>query len=351
MHTKLLDARPGADAARREADRVDAARDRALQGPRDRQRHRPPHPLEPGVPDKAPKLTRRSPGRQKPCVYEHETTGSIASTMRAADALMESLKAEGVEHVFGIPGGANLPTYDALYDAEFHHIQVRHEQGGGHAAEGYAKASGKVGVAFATSGPGRDQPGHGDRRRDAGLGPDRLHHRPGADRADRHRRLPGGRHHSASTLPIVKHSFQVHGPAPDSRVHPRGLPRRLDRASGAGPASTSRRTSREPKSTTSRARSRSSWPATSRRARATSSRSASPRRRSPTPAAGPLRGRRRGQRQRLRGAARAGGRRPLPGHLHADGPRRLPGLRTSSGSGCSACTAPAPPTTRWTRPT
>src|SRR5580765_7531357 len=74
--------------------------------------------------------------------------------MRAADALMQSLKAEGVEHVFGIPGGANLPTYDALVDADFRHIQVRHEQGGGHAAEGYAKASGKVGVAFATSGPG-----------------------------------------------------------------------------------------------------------------------------------------------------------------------------------------------------
>jgi acetolactate synthase I/II/III large subunit len=74
--------------------------------------------------------------------------------MRAADALCEALKAEGVKHVFGIPGGANLPTYDALYDADIRHIQVRHEQGGGHAAEGYAKASGKVGVAFATSGPG-----------------------------------------------------------------------------------------------------------------------------------------------------------------------------------------------------
>jgi acetolactate synthase I/II/III large subunit len=74
--------------------------------------------------------------------------------MRAADALMESLKAEGVKHIFGIPGGANLPTYDALVDTDFRHIQVRHEQGGGHAAEGYAKASGRVGVAFATSGPG-----------------------------------------------------------------------------------------------------------------------------------------------------------------------------------------------------
>ncbi len=74
--------------------------------------------------------------------------------MRAADALMESLKAEGVKHVFGIPGGANLPIYDAVVDADFRHVQTRHEQGAGHAAEGYARASGRVGVAFATSGPG-----------------------------------------------------------------------------------------------------------------------------------------------------------------------------------------------------
>src|ERR1044071_4118039 len=74
--------------------------------------------------------------------------------MRAADALMESLKAEGVKNVFGIPGGANLPMYDAVVDAEFRHVQTRHEQAAGHAAEGYAKAGGEVGVAFATSGPG-----------------------------------------------------------------------------------------------------------------------------------------------------------------------------------------------------
>jgi acetolactate synthase I/II/III large subunit len=74
--------------------------------------------------------------------------------MRAVDAIMECLKAEGVEVVFGLPGGANLPTYDAFVDAKIRHILVRHEAGGGHAAEGYAKATGKVGVAFATSGPG-----------------------------------------------------------------------------------------------------------------------------------------------------------------------------------------------------
>ncbi len=67
---------------------------------------------------------------------------------------MEALKAEGTQHIFGIPGGANLPIYDAVYDAEITHIQARHEQGAGHMAEGYAKASGRVGVAFATSGPG-----------------------------------------------------------------------------------------------------------------------------------------------------------------------------------------------------
>ncbi len=74
--------------------------------------------------------------------------------MRAVDAIMECLKAEGVDVVFGLPGGANLPTYDAFVDAGIRHVLVRHEAGGGHAAEGYAKATGKVGVSLGTSGPG-----------------------------------------------------------------------------------------------------------------------------------------------------------------------------------------------------
>ena len=74
--------------------------------------------------------------------------------MRAVDAVMECLKAEGVDVVFGLPGGANLPTYDAFVDAGIRHVLVRHEAGGGHAAQGYAKATGRVGVALGTSGPG-----------------------------------------------------------------------------------------------------------------------------------------------------------------------------------------------------
>src|SRR4051794_25193951 len=74
--------------------------------------------------------------------------------MRAVDAVMECLKAEDVNVVFGLPGGANLPTYDAFVDAGIRHVLVRHEAGGGHAAEGYAKATGRVGVSLGTSGPG-----------------------------------------------------------------------------------------------------------------------------------------------------------------------------------------------------
>lgn len=83
-----------------------------------------------------------------------QTIPTGSQRMRAVDALMECLKAEGVEVVFGYPGGANLPTYDAFVDAGIRHILVRHEAGGGHAAEGYAKSTGKVAVCLGTSGPG-----------------------------------------------------------------------------------------------------------------------------------------------------------------------------------------------------
>jgi acetolactate synthase-1/2/3 large subunit len=74
--------------------------------------------------------------------------------LTGAQIVWESLLREGVEVVFGYPGGANLPIYDALPDYNIHHVLVRHEQGAAHMADGYARASGKVGVAMATSGPG-----------------------------------------------------------------------------------------------------------------------------------------------------------------------------------------------------
>ena len=74
--------------------------------------------------------------------------------LRGAEILLECLKEEGVDTIFGYPGGQILPVYDALYSSEIRHILVRHEQGAAHAAEGYARATGKVGVCISTSGPG-----------------------------------------------------------------------------------------------------------------------------------------------------------------------------------------------------
>ncbi len=74
--------------------------------------------------------------------------------MKGTEIFVESLRREGVRVVFGHPGGAILPIYDRLYDAEIRHILMRHEQAAAHAADGYARASGRVGVAMATSGPG-----------------------------------------------------------------------------------------------------------------------------------------------------------------------------------------------------
>ncbi len=148
--------------------------------------------------------------------------------MRAVDAIMECLKAEGVEHVFGIPGGANLPTYDALYDAGVRHIQCRHEQGAGHAAEGYAKASGRVGVALATSGPGATNlvTPIADAMMDSvptvfitGQVRTDLIGTDGFQEADV----------TGITMPIVKHSIMIQDPREIPRGDPRGLPHRPHR--------------------------------------------------------------------------------------------------------------------------
>src|SRR5690348_10900140 len=75
--------------------------------------------------------------------------------MTGADMILEALEREGVEYIFGYPGGANLPIYQHLHEhPKLKHILVRHEQGAAHMADGYARASGRPGVVFATSGPG-----------------------------------------------------------------------------------------------------------------------------------------------------------------------------------------------------
>jgi acetolactate synthase-1/2/3 large subunit len=76
------------------------------------------------------------------------------SELTGSDALIKALEYEEVEGIFGLPGGANLPIYDSLYDSDIRHMLVRHEQNAAHMADGYARASRKPGVCFATSGPG-----------------------------------------------------------------------------------------------------------------------------------------------------------------------------------------------------
>ena len=199
--------------------------------------------------------------------------------MRAVDAIMECLKAEGVDVVFGLPGGANLPTYDAFVDAGIRHILVRHEAGGGHAAEGYAKATGKVGVAFATSGPGATNlvTPICDAMMDSvpvvfitGQVRTELLGTDGFQEADT----------IGITMPVVKHSFMIQ--------HPLEIPRAIHeafhiaRTGRPGPDAGRHPAGPLARGHPVRARlGRAPRPATSPRSRATRSRSARPRRRSP----------------------------------------------------------------------
>src|SRR5690606_19604768 len=89
----------------------------------------------------------------RPMTDGHSETGR--REMTGAEMDVQALKDNGVRHLFGYPGGAVLPIYDELFQQEeIEHILVRHEQGAGHAAEGYARSTGKAGVLLVTSGPG-----------------------------------------------------------------------------------------------------------------------------------------------------------------------------------------------------
>ncbi|WP_296805249.1 acetolactate synthase large subunit [uncultured Methanobrevibacter sp.] len=131
--------------------------------------------------------------------------------MRGGEAIIESLKNMGVKTIFGYPGGQTIPFYDMLYDADIDHILVRHEQAASHAADGFARASGEVGVCLATSGPGATNlvTGIGTAFMDSspivaitGQVPTHLIGNDAFQEAD----IIG------ITMPIVKHSFQPKDP-------------------------------------------------------------------------------------------------------------------------------------------
>ena len=152
--------------------------------------------------------------------------------MSGAEALLKALEEEGVETIFGIPGGASMPIYDPLVDkSSIRHILCRHEQGAGHAAEGYAWATGKVGVCMATSGPGATNlvTPLADAKMDSvpivaitGQVPTPVVGNDAFQEAD----ITG------ITMPITKHNFLVKDPADIAHDRARGVPHRLDRPAG-----------------------------------------------------------------------------------------------------------------------
>ena len=115
--------------------------------------------------------------------------------LTGAQALIKSLEMQQVEVMFGLPGGAILPVYDPIIDSSIRHILVRHEQGAGHMAEGYAQVTGRPGRGHRHQRPGGHQHRHPAGRRLHGLDPPGGGDRPGGHQRHRHRRLPGERHH------------------------------------------------------------------------------------------------------------------------------------------------------------
>lgn len=109
----------------------------------------------PGPPRSVPATSAPAGPPSQVGAHDGRSTAVAPEPMTGAQSLVRSLEAVGVEVVFGIPGGAILPAYDPLLDSpSVRHVLVRHEQGAGHAAQGYAQATGRVGVCMATSGPG-----------------------------------------------------------------------------------------------------------------------------------------------------------------------------------------------------
>ena len=158
----------------------------------------------------------------------------MSREMSGAEMVIEALADQGVEHLFGYPGGAVLPIYDALFQQDkVRHILVRHEQGAVHAAEGYARSTGKVGCVLVTSGPGATNAVTGLTDALMDSIPLVVHHRAGADPSHRQRCVPGMRHRRHHP---ALHQAQLSG---EERRRPaaraaRGVPYRQERPAGAG---------------------------------------------------------------------------------------------------------------------
>ena len=152
-----------------------------------------------------------------------------------ARAVCEALVREGVTTIFGYPGGTVLPIYDVLREFPLRHILVRHEQGGAHAADGYSRATGGVGVAIATSRTRRHQPRHRPRHRHDGQRPDGRHHRQRPQGPAGQGRLPGDRYrrHRAAGHQVRDRG---HGPRRGPVRRGRGVRDRPQRAARTGAA-------------------------------------------------------------------------------------------------------------------
>ena len=156
---------------------------------------------KPPSPDRAPDATCPATGRPHAAAVERARKAMLDDarprrrTRIGADVVCEALIRQGVDVFFSYPGGVILPLYDVLGDyPEIRHILVRHEQGGAHAADGYARVTGQVGVCVGHLRPGGHKPRHGNRHRAPRLRPDGRDHRQRPRGAHRQGRVPGDRH-------------------------------------------------------------------------------------------------------------------------------------------------------------
>ena len=271
--------------------------------------------------------------------------------MTGAEMVIEALADQGVKHIFGYPGGAVLPIYDALFQQDEGPAHPGAPRAGrGARRRGLCALDRQGRLRAGDLGPRRDQCGHRPDRRADGFDPDRLHHRPGADASDRQRRLPGmrhRRHHAAlhqaqlsgeerrticracctrrSTSPRSGRPGPVVVDIPKDIQFAKGIYFEAERVPAQGlPAEAQGR----PRQDQGGGRADGATP---------SGRCSTPAAASSIPG-----------REASAAAARTGQAHRLSDHLDADGARRLSGRPIRNGSACSACTAPRRPTGRCT---